>query len=254
MVFSKFQSPAENLLKMGGASILIHVALIVFFSLNPWPSILRTKSTPTIVTLMPLPLQAPEMIKSEPLVLPKEETPKPIEKVSPVEKAKKDDIVEKKKKPPLHEKVSLNRLQEAIEEIRKKAALDEIKKRIDRRERREERPMVASPSLPVTSTLPKPSELESQLNQYYSLIWAKIKGAWTIPENLLKEKIDLETVIVLIIEKDGRIQKVWFEKKSGNELYDQMAMRAIKKAEPLPPIPKELNENVLEFGIRFLPD
>ncbi len=64
----------------------------------------------------------------------------------------------------------------------------------------------------------------------------------------------METVIVLIIEKDGRIQKLWFEKKSGNELYDQMAMRAIKKAEPLPPIPNELNENTLEFGIRFFPD
>jgi TonB family protein len=254
MVFSKFQSPTENLLKMGGASFLIHVVLVVFFSLNPWPSLMRTKPNPTIVTLMTIPLQDPEMIKSEPPVLPKEETPRPIEKMSPIQKPKKDDIVEKQKKPSPQEKVSLNRLQEAIEEIRKKAALDEIKKRIARRERSEERPMVASSPVPVTSTLQKPSELESQLSKYYSLIWAKIKGSWTIPENLLKEKVDLETVIVLIIEKDGRIQKVWFEKKSGNELYDQMAMRAIKKAEPLPPIPNELNENTLEFGIRFFPD
>jgi outer membrane biosynthesis protein TonB len=33
-----------------------------------------------------------------------------------------------------------------------------------------------------------------------------------------------------------------------------MAMRAIKKAEPLPPIPKELGEDTLEIGIRFFPD
>jgi TonB family protein len=86
------------------------------------------------------------------------------------------------------------------------------------------------------------------------MIWAKIKEAWTIPENLLKETVDLETIIVLIIGRDGKIQKWWFEKNSGNALYDQMAMRAIKKAEPLPPIPKEFSENTLEIGIRFIPE
>jgi colicin import membrane protein len=92
------------------------------------------------------------------------------------------------------------------------------------------------------------------LNEYYSLLWARIKQEWTIPENLLKEMVDLETIIVVIIERDGRIQKSWFEKKSGNALYDQSAMRAIKKADPLPAIPKELHEHALEVGIRFIPE
>ncbi|OGP63845.1 MAG: hypothetical protein A2170_08110, partial [Deltaproteobacteria bacterium RBG_13_53_10] len=95
---------------------------------------------------------------------------------------------------------------------------------------------------------------ESKLDQYYGRIWAKIKEAWTIPENVLKETVDLETVIVVIIERDGRIQEAWFEKKSGDELYDQMALRAIKKAEPLPPLPRELSDKTLEIGIRFFPD
>jgi colicin import membrane protein len=86
------------------------------------------------------------------------------------------------------------------------------------------------------------------------LIWAKIDESWTIPPNLLKEMVDLETIIVIIIEQDGTIQKSWFEKKSGNDLYDQMAMRALKRAEPLPPLPKTLNEKTLEIGIRFFPD
>ena len=92
------------------------------------------------------------------------------------------------------------------------------------------------------------------LDAYYTMLWAKIKAEWTIPENLPKGGVDLETVIVVIIERNGKIQRSWFEKRSGNSLYDQMAMRAIKKAEPLPPIPKEFSDPTFEVGIRFLPD
>jgi TolA protein len=98
------------------------------------------------------------------------------------------------------------------------------------------------------------SLLEAKLNDYYSTIWAMIKKEWSLPENLPKGKTELETVIVVVIEKDGSVQKSWFEKKSGNNLYDQMAMRAIKKAEPFPPIPKELGDSPFELGIRFFPE
>ena len=94
----------------------------------------------------------------------------------------------------------------------------------------------------------------SRLDEYYSMIWAKIKEEWALPENLPKGKTNLETIIVVLIDRDGKIQKSWFEKRSGNTLYDQMAMRAIKKAEPLPSIPKEFSDKTLEIGIRFYPD
>ncbi len=94
----------------------------------------------------------------------------------------------------------------------------------------------------------------SKWDDYYGMIWAKIKNEWTLPENLPQGKIDLETTIVFVIDRGGKVQKSWFEKRSGNALYDQMAMRAIKKAEPFPPIPRELSDNTLEIGIRFYPD
>jgi colicin import membrane protein len=151
--------------------------------------------------------------------------------------------VKKKEK----DKESLRRLQKALEEIGKKMAIDEIQKKVARREREEERSaVVSSRNIPL--------EMESKQNEYFGLDWAKIKGAWTIPENLVKEMVDLEATIVVIIERNGKVQKLWSEKKSGNVLYDQSAMRAIKKAEPLPPIPKELSEDTLEIGIRFFPD
>ena len=234
----------DRLLKMVAVSLAIHIAIVVFLNFNPWPMIIKVRPTAYTVTLMPVSIPEPEIPKTPLPPVPKEEKIKPVEKVKPVEKPKKDDIVEKVKKPP---KESMKRLQEALDEIRKKAALDEIRKRVARKEREEER---STAILSAKTSL----EMESKLNEYYSLVWAKIKGAWTIPDNLLKEMVDLETIIVLIIVRNGKIQKFWFEKKSGNALYDQSAMRAIKKAEPLPPIPKEWSDDTLEIGIRFFPD
>jgi len=205
-----------------------------------------------------------------------------------VEGLKKTDKKEMKVE---REKNSGKSLQEAIEDIHRRVALDDIQKKVARRSGGERPPteglskaerstgsQMAGPS--ASSRSPAligsgtgtgtgtglgtgtgsggspwgSSLLESKLNDYYNLIWAKIKEGWTLPENLPKEKTELETIIVVIIEKGGKVQKSWFEKKSGISLYDQMAMRAIRKAEPFPPIPKELSEDTLEIGIRFYPD
>ena len=95
--------------------------------------------------------------------------------------------------------------------------------------------------------------MESELSKYYSLIWQRSRRDGPSGE-CPKEKRDLEATIVLVIDKGGKLQRSWFEKKSGSALYDQMAMRAIKKAEPFPPIPKELGDDSLEIGIRFYPE
>jgi len=267
-----------HLVKTSGISLIIHIAIAVFLSLNPWPTITKIQPMAYTVTLMPVPVTEPEISKPPPPPppVPKEEKIKPIEKVKPIEKSKpvvkpkKDDIVEKVKKKERDEE-SLKSLQEALEEIRKKIALDDIQKRVaqkersqqersqkersqqerSQKEREEERPATPLPTPPQISPSKPSPEL---LAIYSSIVKAKILQEWTIPENLLKEMVDLETIIVVIIERDGRIQKPRLEKKSGNAIYDQSAMRAIKKAEPFPPIPKELGENTLEYEMRFTPD
>ena len=251
---------------MVGLSFLLHIALIIFINLNLLPTIIRAQPVVYTVALMAVPPPEPEIQKTNPPPAPKEEISKPIEKPKPsvekpIGKPKKDDIVERIKKPsqkgekPVEEKTPSKHLQEALEEIRKKVALDEIQKKVAARpEKVQERSSVPPQNAPVISSPKTPPRLESKLNEYYSLVWAKIKESWTIPENLLKEMVDLETVIVIIIKRDGQIEKMWIEKKSSNPLYDQMAVRAIKKADPLPSIPKEFGENSLEIGIRFLPD
>jgi TonB family protein len=200
---------------------------------------------------------------------------------------KKEEKLEKEKR-------SSESLQEALEEIRKKVALDRIQKRVARREELEKgqiegqstaipsKGMIDSSSTNLTgsgsgvgtgtgsgtetgsggsptgspwgSPFGGSSALQSKLDEYYSRIWEKIKEEWTLPGDLLKGKTGLEAIIVITINRDGKIQKPWFEKRSGNTLYDQSAMRAIKKADPLPPIPKEFSDSTFEIGIRFYPE
>jgi TonB family protein len=206
----------------------------------------------------------------------------------------RNEMVEGLKRSPkkgekLEKENSSRSLQEALEEIRKKAALDKIQKRVAGREELEkglttspsQGPIVSSsrsstgsgPGVgtgtgseigtgtggsPTGSPWGSPfggsSALQSKLDEYYSTIWERIKKEWTLPGDLTKGKAELETIIILVIERDGKIQKSWFEKRSGNALYDQSAMRAIKKADPLPPIPKEFSDNTFEIGIRFYPE
>jgi len=273
---SLFERPRQDgLLKMVGLSFGLHIFLVLFLSFVPLPTLIKAQPVVYTVSLMPVAPPAPEVPKTAPIPTPKEEPPKPAERVKPppekpAEKLKKDDIVEKVKKAPKIEKPAERKpeekkvppnLQEALDEIRKRAALDEIQKRVARREkvervaeRPEERPVTAPAKVPLLSTAKPSPRTESKLNEYYSLIWAKIKESWTLPENLLKETVDLEATIVIIIERDGKIRRMWFEKKSNNALYDQMAMRAIMKAQPLPPIPKELSDSSLEIGINFFPE
>jgi TonB family protein len=247
---------------MGGLSLLIHFFLVVFLSLQPWPSIIRVHSLPYTVNLVSLSSPETEISKISP--------PPPINETrqKPISKPKKEDIIEKVKESK-KEKPSLKHLEEALEELRKKVAIEEIQKRIAQREmvERKETPPLPPTQLPkpTTPSFSPPSKFESKsynppsktealLTNYYNLIWGKIKEAWKIPENLLKETVDQEAIIVLIIERDGKIQKLWFEKKSGNPIYDQTALRAIRKAEPFPPLPKEFDGNTLEIGIRFFPE
>ena len=108
--------------------------------------------------------------------------------------------------------------------------------------------------LPPTSSTPKPSEVRREfagpkLDEYHAALWPKIKEKWQPTQS-----IGLEATIVVVIGRDGEVKQVWFEKNSGNRLYDEEAMAAIRKAEPFPPLPIDLNSDTLRVGIRFYKD
>jgi len=88
---------------------------------------------------------------------------------------------------------------------------------------------------------------------YYNLIWQRIRSAWVLPDEALRGQKNLETIINIRIAKDGKIEEIQFEKKSGNPYLDESALRAIKKANPLPPLPPGFEGDKFDVGVRFTP-
>jgi colicin import membrane protein len=192
----------------------------------------------------------------------KEKPPKAEVSLAPT---KQQTPVAKKDEQPAAEEESDRSLEEAIAEIHRKVAIEEIQKRVAEREGagqggtgagtgQSPGPIVASAGGGAGSGMGTGFGGGTPEQVYGGMVEAKIKQQWALPKNFPKGKSQLEAIIVVIIERNGRVQKSWFEKKSGDAQYDQMAMRAIKKAEPLPPFLSRMGQNTFVIGIRFRPD
>jgi colicin import membrane protein len=93
-------------------------------------------------------------------------------------------------------------------------------------------------------------ELNAKMKTYYGQIWLRIKGLWTLPQGILPQG-NIEAVIHAQILRDGTVINVGFEKRSGNRYFDESALRAVKKAVPLPSLPEVIRDDSIEVGIRF---
>jgi TonB family protein len=86
-----------------------------------------------------------------------------------------------------------------------------------------------------------------RFSAYYDQIVAQMKAAWVLPDGVAAGD-SLLTVVGIRISPMGDIQDISLEKSSGNLYFDQSAIRAIRKASPLPPIPEELGDESLQVG------
>lgn len=89
-----------------------------------------------------------------------------------------------------------------------------------------------------------------EFNKYYNTIGTLIQAAWIFPGDNDQDK--LQATLALKIAASGDLEYVRIETRSGNTLFDESALKAVKKASPLPKPPKEiLDGKFLEMGIRF---
>ena len=94
------------------------------------------------------------------------------------------------------------------------------------------------------------AEMTMKMKVYYSIVWSKIQAQWALPEGILP-KDNFVAVIAVKILRNGTVADLDFEKRSGNKYFDESAMKAIKKASPLPALPDWIRGSNVELGIRF---
>ena len=94
-----------------------------------------------------------------------------------------------------------------------------------------------------TSSFPFPSYLQK--------VDHKIRWQWATPP--LASRVN-RLVIRFMIRKDGGIDKssVKIQESSGNDFFDQAAMRAVYAAHPLPPLPNAFQEDLLTVFMNFV--
>ncbi len=89
-------------------------------------------------------------------------------------------------------------------------------------------------------------------NRYYGLVNNQIQQYWALPEYKVWDA-SLVAIVVITVNKDGTIANQFFEKRSGDRVFDQFVQKTIQDAAPLPSIPSALKKNRMEFGLRFTP-
>lgn len=75
------------------------------------------------------------------------------------------------------------------------------------------------------------------IDLYKMILGAEIEQNWVFNDALARMDQNLEVRILIKILKSGIIRDIIYETRSGNHYLDESAKKAIKKADPLPPLP-----------------
>ena len=160
------------------------------------------------------------------------------EKTIPLKKTKqalpphKDTVKDSKL---VEDKISLIKAKKQVEKTVKLRSVITLKAS----ENVEKNPPVA-PSSAQTAAMSR-----DLFNEYYAQMEYKIWQQWSWPETGQK---NLLAIISIKILRNGTIKIQKIEKSSGNSFFDKEALKALTKANPLPPPPDEL-----EISLRFYP-
>jgi colicin import membrane protein len=89
------------------------------------------------------------------------------------------------------------------------------------------------------------------LDIYNAEIWDRIRRNWAFSQEMTGNRESLEAVVIVKIMRDGEIRDIWFEKRAGDSYFDDSVLKAVKKSNPLPPLPEGFLKPYYEVGFRF---
>lgn len=197
----------------------------------------------------PVPAKEPSKPEPPPPEPPKPEPPKPPPKAEPakVEPPRPDPAIAEKREREKKEQEKRERLErekkeklekQKAEEARQKA--DEAKKKREaeeadrKRKADEEKARVAKARAEAEAKAAAEAvaaSRQSEINQWRGRIRDKIRGRANVPDTVTGRP-EIEVRITLL--PGGEVLDIRMEKSSGNRIYDDAILRAIRSASPLP--------------------
>jgi colicin import membrane protein len=206
-------------------------------------------TTPKTKESLSAPSPPPPRVESKPVSIPKPVPEKPL----PVEDRSKtlDQAMEQLKQKVLKEKSLEKTLSRLEDKVKDEQTLEKALAQIEKKKQVSSATGAGTGSGvsgSITSAAPGGQDGMGVQNQlYYASLISRVNKNWSLPEGLIKGK-DISAVIVIQISRHGKIEDAKFEKKSGIGAFDQEVLRAIKKSDPLPPLPEGFHRNIFGFG------
>jgi colicin import membrane protein len=88
---------------------------------------------------------------------------------------------------------------------------------------------------------------------YQAEIQYQIQKNWAFSQQLAGDNTQMEAVLAIKVLRNGEIEDIWFDQKSGNTYLDESAYKALVKSNPLPPLPNDFMNPYYKIGFRFGP-
>jgi len=249
-----------SFISLQGVSVLLHIGLLLIMIFMQQHTSFNKKMPPAVqVDLVSYSPKLGDLLKPEKKQIKKtdikKDEPKPIKKkVQPIEKNEKTFVEKKELKPAEILEAAKEEIKENVEDQEQekiKDILSELREKVVEQEMQDDYEVEETQ---VTGY--KAWKNISAQSIYNSVFSTMIQKNWVFNENLAQLDENDKTINVLVmirILENGDLGDIWIETKSGNDFLDKSAIRAIKKAAPFPPLPKEFQRQSYEVGLLFSP-
>jgi len=192
------------------------------------------------IPVTPVQQPPPPKIKKIPIIKPDislKTKPKNLKDLIAQQKKKKKESDKKKEKKPIVKPKPIDpdkTLEKKIENQNKSAiaeALSRLEKKVQGQG--EKKPGEKN----QTSSLGAGKKGYTPIDLYKVVLGSEIEQNWVFNDILARLNQNLEVRILIKILKSGEIRDIIYETRSGNHYLDESAKKAIKKTNPLPPLP-----------------
>jgi colicin import membrane protein len=220
----------------------------------------------SVVTSKPVeekPPEKPAVKIPEPKPAPVVKKPPEAVSLAPKPKKAKESLKEKTIDPQKVIDSAIERIEEKVEKTETDsvaAAIDQLKRKVAAGESQvPEGPAGTSgkagggPVGPAGGFGNGRARVQESILIYQAEIQYQIQKNWAFSQQLAGDNTQQEAILAIKVLRNGEIEDIWFDKKSGNTYLDDSAYKAIVKSNPLPALPNDYMQPFYEIGLRFGP-